>query len=273
MNPPGATDLFIAARRGLLDAMDALAEHRHALVLVGAQAIYLHTGAAPVALAEWTSDSDIAINPRELSDAPLIEVLMRRAGFAQDLVAPQPGGWISRDGIPVDLMVPDQLAGSGSRRSGRIAPHDDLATRRSTGIEAAVVDNRVMTIAALDGNDQRSVEMRVAGPAALLIAKLHKLGERQRAPRRLIDKDAHDVYRLLVATPTESLATTVRQLQADDVAGRITAQALEFLRALFAAGPDAMGARMAGRAEELVGDPPTVSAAASVLAADLLACL
>ncbi len=56
----GASEILVRARSALLDALDALAEQRSALVLIGAQAIYLHTGAAPVALAESTKDSDIS---------------------------------------------------------------------------------------------------------------------------------------------------------------------------------------------------------------------
>lgn len=37
---------YVAARRVLLDALDALGTHRKAVVLVGAQAIYLQVGAA-----------------------------------------------------------------------------------------------------------------------------------------------------------------------------------------------------------------------------------
>ena len=37
---------FVAARRVLLDALEALGAHRKAVVLVGAQAIYLHVGEA-----------------------------------------------------------------------------------------------------------------------------------------------------------------------------------------------------------------------------------
>ncbi len=59
MSPPGDADLLVAARRVLLDALDALAAHRDALVVIGAQAIYLHTGEADVALAEATKDSDL----------------------------------------------------------------------------------------------------------------------------------------------------------------------------------------------------------------------
>lgn len=181
MSQAGAADILVAARRALLDALDALAEHRSALVLVGAQAIYLHTGNAPVALAESTKDSDLAINPRQLRDDPLLEVAMRRAGFTHNASTAQPGSWLSPDGVPVDLLVPEQLAGAGSRRSGRIAPHSDRATRRVNGLEGAVIDRAPMMIAALEPSDTRTIEMNVAGPAALLVAKLHKLGEsRQR---------------------------------------------------------------------------------------------
>jgi hypothetical protein len=130
----------------------------------------------------------------------------------------------------------------------------------------------VHTIQSLDDSDRRSIEMKAAGPAALLVAKLHKLGERQDQPDRLIDKDAHDLYRLLVATDTDELAATITQLQSDELAGKATTHAVEYLRVLFADSPDAPGAMMAGRAEHLVGEPAVVSAAAA-LAADLLAAL
>ena len=43
---PGEPDpLYIAARGALLDALEALGPQRHAVILVGAQAIYLYTGA------------------------------------------------------------------------------------------------------------------------------------------------------------------------------------------------------------------------------------
>jgi hypothetical protein len=43
----------------LLDALVALEPHIDALVLVGAQAIYLHTGDADLAVAEYTTDADL----------------------------------------------------------------------------------------------------------------------------------------------------------------------------------------------------------------------
>jgi hypothetical protein len=38
---------YVAARRVLLDALTALAPHGDAVILAGAQAIYLHTAAPP----------------------------------------------------------------------------------------------------------------------------------------------------------------------------------------------------------------------------------
>src|SRR6266508_4793322 len=99
MSPPGDADILVAARSALLDALDALREQREALVLIGAQAIYLHTGAAPVALAEATKDTDLAVDPRALNDDPLLEEAMRRAGFHRNLTDPQPGSWLSPHGI------------------------------------------------------------------------------------------------------------------------------------------------------------------------------
>lgn len=257
MNASGGADPLIEVRGALLDALEALQEHRSAVVLIGAQAIYLHTGRADTALAEATKDSDLDLDPRHLAQNPLIEQAMSAAGFCRNLTSPQAGAWLSRFGIPVDLMVPEALASPGGRRGARIPPHDSKATRRAVGLEAAVIDNAPMEIAALAPGDNRRCLVNVAGPAALLIAKLHKLGERQADPRRLEDKDAHDVYRLLVAVPTEALAVTVADLRVDSLAGAVTETAIEYLSTMFAAGPGALGSAMAGRAEEGVGTPET----------------
>jgi len=242
-------------------------------VLVGAQAIYLHTGDAPTAVAEATKDSDLAVDPRVLEEDPLLDELMRRARFQRDVEHPQPGSWLSPDGIPVDLLVPERLAGPGAegRRGARIPPHAPHATRRTAGLEAAVVDHAPQTITALDESDPRRVVLEVAGPAALLVAKLHKLGERQHTPDRLVDKDAHDIYRLLVAVETAFLVERLDVLLDDDLAGEVTKRAVVFLYELFAAGPGAVGSQMAGRAEQLVGDPEAVSASVATLVADVLA--
>ncbi len=267
---PGASNAEVRARAALLDALEALGAHRDAVVLIGAQAIYIHTGEAPVALAPFTKDTDLAIDVRALRDDPRIETAMADSGFVLDPVANQPGTWMSPDGIPVDLMVPDALSQPGGRRGARIPPHASSATRRAVGIEGTVVDNQTIQIAALDPTDERTFDVRVAGPAALLVSKLHKLGERRNTPGRLLDKDAHDIYRLLVACPTNELAATLRQLRSDSLAGTVTVSALEFLDDLFASSPSALGSQMAGRAETGLGNPATVAASASALAADLL---
>src|SRR5487761_1504340 len=138
MSPPGEhPEQLIAARRALLDALAALQAHLDAIVLIGAQAIYLHTVAANIALAETTKDSDLALDARTLADTPTLDRVMQEAGFRLDTDSPQPGSWLNREGIPVDLLVPEALAGKGGRRGARIPPHSKHAARRARGLEAA----------------------------------------------------------------------------------------------------------------------------------------
>jgi len=54
---------YVAARRVLLDALFALAPHGKAVIVVGAQAVYLRTGDANLAIAPYTTDGDLVINP------------------------------------------------------------------------------------------------------------------------------------------------------------------------------------------------------------------
>ncbi|MCY4492568.1 MAG: hypothetical protein OXB92_01765 [Acidimicrobiaceae bacterium] len=265
-------DLLVQARSALLDAFETLAQHRDSVIVIGAQAVYLRAQNVSVAVAEATKDSDIVVDPRSLGDSPLIQDAMESGGFYRD-PKNQPGAWLSAAGIPVDLMVPEKLAGEGSR-GARIPPHDKHAARRARGLESAVVDNDWMVVAALDPADERSFEARVASSAALLVAKAHKIHERATdAPERLVDKDAHDIYRLLVATPTETLSSGIAHLLVDELAGETTIQAVDFLRDDFAAGPTALGSMMAGRTEEGIGAPETVALQASILASDLLKAL
>jgi len=200
---------------------------------------------------------------------------MSAAGFIQDMAGGQPGAWLNPSGVPVDLMVPEALAGTpGSQRRGaRIPPHSKTATRRAVGLEAAVVDHAPMEVAALAPGDDRRCTVEVAGPAALLVAKLHKLGERRATPRRLEDKDAHDVYRLFVAISTDDLAAAMLRLIADPLCGDVSEQAMAYLREMFASGPEALGSVMAGRAEQGIGEPATVAVSVALLSADLVAAM
>lgn len=268
-----ADDLLIRARSVLLDALTALHVHRESVVVIGAQAIYLHTGLAPVAVAEATKDSDLAIDTRTLGDDPLIEAAMTEARFYLDPARRQPGAWMSPSGIPVDLMVPEAIAGRHGRRSADVPPHVKDSMRWAAGLEATVVDHSIVQIAALSKDDPGRIAARVAGPAGLLVAKLHKITERQDQPKRLLDKDAYDIYRLLIAIDTGPLAVSLSRLIDDPLAGDVTAAALEHLLHLFAAGPEALGSAMAGRTEEGIGEPAVVAASCSALASDLLAAL
>lgn len=135
-----------------------------------------------------------------------------------------------------------------------------------------MVDNAPMQITALNPDaDPRIFTVLVAGPGALLVAKAHKLWERRSTPHRLYDKDAHDVYRLLRACRTDGLAEVLLRILADPVTTGSCEDALTYIGDLFARGPDAVGAMMAGRAETGVGDPAVVAASAAILAQDLLA--
>ena len=268
MSPYGGDSpgLLVRARAGLLDALQALEGQRDALVVIGAQAVYLRTGELDVALAPATNDSDFSLDPRLLNDDPRIEQAMRRAGF---LPSAQPGSWLREDGIPVDLMVPRKLAGSG-RRSVSIPPHDKFSARQTRGIEATLVDFDVQEITSLDLADNRSISAKVAGPAALLVAKIHKIVERPQTPIRSNDKDAHDSYRILRSVETSELRNRFLSLLNDELSQQSTMESLVYLREHFAAGPESAGSMMAGRAEAGLGDPSQVSLSVAFLAEDLI---
>jgi hypothetical protein len=82
--PVGADQqsVYIAARRVLLDALVALAPHGKAVVLIGAQAVYLHAASANLGVAAYTSDGDLGLDPDILGDETLLEEAMTAAGFS-----------------------------------------------------------------------------------------------------------------------------------------------------------------------------------------------
>ena len=235
--------LYVRARTALLDAVGALDAHRGALVLVGAQAIYLHTGDADLAVAEYTTDADFTVSPADLADAPLLADLLGAAGFTP---REHPGGWLSPDGIYVDVMVPEKLAGSGTR-GARLGAHGKRAARRAKGLEGALVDRELRTIGALDPADDRTVDLWVAGPGALLVAKVHKIAERVSAQDRVRDKDALDILRLMRATETRDLASRLQMLRDNELAREVTNEAIGLLPGLFGT-PSSAGVTMAVRA-------------------------
>ena len=261
----GPDPLYVEARIALLDAADALSEQLDAVVLVGAQAIYLHTGDADFATAEYTTDADLCVAPPDLSDTPLLAELLGARGF---FLGEHPGAWISPNGISVDLMVPEVLAGVGSR-GARLGPHGKKAARRAKGLEGALVDRERLEIASLDPGDERSIEMLVAGPAALLVAKVHKIADRAGTGDRHNDKDALDLLRLLQSTDTATLAACLARLGDHELSSAVTADALTRLATLFSR-PEAIGIRMAVRAAGPDAEDDVISASFTALTSDLL---
>lgn len=247
----------VIARNVLLDGLEALKDHHASITVVGAQAVYLRTQTAQFATAAFTSDGDLGLDPRTLDDEPLIQERLMAAGF-ELLADNQPGLWGRKEmvgdvvvPVELDLLVGAKLAGSGTR-SANIRPHDKMTARRVPGLEAAIVDRSPMTITALD-DSERSVEVNVAGPAALLVAKAHKIHDRLGNPGRLTNKDAGDVYRLMVGAPQREVISTFQALINDPLVGDVTANGLKFLREQFG-GPAAPGVALA--IEALAGDIP-----------------
>ena len=228
----------------LLDALEALAPHAPALVIAGAQAIYLRVGDGDLAVAPYTTDGDITVDPRSLAPDPTIEAAMTAAGFAPMLQGGnlEPGIWVAKALIndrevliPVDLIVPEGFAPPGGRRGARLGPHGNKAARRAIGLEAALVDNGPITVSALDPADGRSALVAVAGEAALMVAKAHKLHDRvgRGRPDRSKDKDAADVFRMMQATPAKTVSTTLAELSEHPVAGPPTLAAVSYIDELF----------------------------------------
>lgn len=136
-----------------------------------------------------------------------------------------------------------------------------------------------MVIEALDPADTRQHEIAVAGPAALLVAKLHKIHERIDDPRRnpTIAKDALDILRIHRGCTEDDLAERLNRLLAlasasDDVGratGAIAHEATGFLRSYFAT-PAARGCDLAVRAGAGTGDAEELRASLVELVRRLL---
>ncbi|MCK6575791.1 hypothetical protein L6V77_32445 [Myxococcota bacterium] len=256
---------YVEARRILLDALEALGNHRKAVVLVGAQAIYHRVGAGNLLVAPFTSDGDLALDPEVLDDEPLLAEALRAAGFT---LAVKPGTW-ARSDVQIDLMVPEALGGPG-RRSARLGPHGTEVARKAKGLEAAIVDNSVFTLDALDPTDTRAIDVAVAGLGALLVAKLHKLAEREATPARWSPKDGLDVLRILQAGELRPLGATLAGLERHAFAGPVTGEARRHLRRLFGT-RSAHGAAMAIRASVGIEEAATIAGACVALGTELLA--
>ena len=271
MTRPRALDArYVAARRVLLDALEALAPHGPAFILVGAQAVYLRTGESDLAIAPYTTDGDLALDPSLLGHEPTIATAMHNAGFTlepPDGTQSQPGIWrttVTVAGetftIPVDLVVPEAASTGQGNRGARLGAHGNRAAGRAVGLEAALVDHDHLPITALDPDDPRSLGTEVAGVAALLVAKAHKISDRvaNGRPDRQSDKDAADVYRIMQTSSPTAVAATLARLQEHPLAGAVTTQAMRHLADLFGRRAGT-GVQMAQRALRLAIDETQIA--------------
>ena len=257
---------YVLARQVLLDGLQAMGVHRDAVILVGAQAVYFHTGDADLAIPPMTTDADVALDPSRLHANPLLADAFTSAGF---VLGDNPGSWRGTSGVMIDVMVPEALSGSPGRRAAHLAVHGDRVARRAYGLETVIVDNSEHEIGALDPIDSRHYSIRIAGPAALLVAKVIKIKERLDQPRRLLPKDGLDVLRILQATDTEPLATRLVELSTDPLAGQVTRECLATLRER-GRDPDGELATLAAAAVAGLADPATIRGSFVALVEDLL---
>lgn len=219
----------------LLDALDALADQRDSLILVGAQAVYLRTGPDESSgVVNTTTDADLALDADLLSDDPELTQVLETAGFSS---GHNPGSWIGAGGVAIDIMVALHQRGAAraGARGARLPPHGNWLARITPGLEATLVDHSPMFLEALDPSDARTTALKVAGPAALLVAKAYKILERAadidsgRGRSRLRNKDAVDILRLLRGTETGDMAAGFTLHAVEEHARDVRRRGLGFL--------------------------------------------
>lgn len=286
--PLSPDPLYVAARRVLLDGLEALGTQRQAVILVGAHAVYLRVGEGDLATTPYTTDADLALDPALLREAPLLRDALRAAGFWPKAGAGGPivGSWVAAVeiggnavSVDLDLLVPAAVGGAGTR-AARLGAHGDRLARKASGLELALADNDLMAVGSLE-DDPRDFAVRVAGPAALLVSKVHKVAERLDDPRRneRIGKDALDMLRLLRGADLDAIADVLKQARSGGAATpdatlaaaiAVTVNAcLAILRAEFSR-ESARGCALAGRAAAGRDDPAVVAASLAALVQRLL---
>lgn len=145
---------------------------------------------------------------------------------------------------------------------------ESMVARRTLGFEAAIVDNDQHEIGSFTPEDGRRTWVRVAGPAALLVAKLIKIEER-RDTQRLKPKNGLDVLRLLRAMDMRHVAERLQMLLSSNVAGETVRSALAAMRA-HGARADGPIALLAGDAVRGIEDSESAMVSTAVLIEELL---
>ncbi len=212
--------------------------------------------------------------PRWAEAAPLDQSLTK-AGFwhqKKDSV----GAWVThrvtehdpRTVVCVDFLVPTSISPGKGRRAARLRGHDPRLARKVAGLEGALVDRDRVTLGALTEEDQRSFDIKVAGPAALLVSKLIKIDDRCDTPRQN-DKDALDVVRLLRGVATSDLAERMLHVANDERSSEVACRSIDLLRSLFCR-RSAAGIQMAIRSTFGLMDPDELAVSCELLASSLL---
>lgn len=226
---PVSYPLDVVRSRGLLlQVLDKLGAQKDSLVVIGAHAVIEQTQSIEdQELPESTRDSDVGVIPTLLLDLPNIEQEMRGLGL-EPANPYRPGIWglATESDLPqhqrltIDLIAPDAVAGKGTR-SADVGPHGKSVSRAS-GLELVLLDRQLMDVRSF-GPGQRPVEAYVAGHAALMCAKVHKLNDRiiesQRNPERayrLKPKDANDMWRLMRTSKPGDVRRVFDQALVDD---------------------------------------------------------
>lgn len=157
------------------------------------------------------------MNPVFVTPDPKLLDIMESIGVTPAL-PDRPGvyGYSDESSLPlaerttIDLIVPEAYAGTG-RRAARIAGQQHAASR-AVGLELAVWDRHRHTLTAIDDPTDQ-VKAWVAGPAALLVAKAHKVHERLEQvaarPDRLRPKDSGDIGLLMTVSDADDVATVM----------------------------------------------------------------
>jgi hypothetical protein len=232
----------VEARRLLLDALLALEPIRGAFVLGGGQAIDVRFGAPPFPLApsRWW-DGDLTMDAPAFDGSASPAERLRSAGLR---LRGGPGHWARAEGrlaaffghrarVRLDVVLPDEpwparLAASDPRRDGSASIMRPMVV--------TLLDAEDRLVGSLDPADDRAVRSRVAGPASLLLTKVHKLETRRKraiARRRALAsipaKDVLDVVRLLTAAD-DDLERDVERIRRDPRGRVVARESLSFLR-------------------------------------------
>jgi Nucleotidyltransferase len=236
----GAHSELSRSRNTLIQALRVLGAYRpDAIVVVGAQAVYLRTDMTGLPFPPFTRDADLALDPRILAREPPLREVLRAAGYTRRDEQPglywAPGGG-QDDGARVDLLVPEEFAMPGGRRDARLPGDNRGVARRTRGLEATLYDRDFLSIRAVD-DATNSVDAFVAGPAALIIAKAQKIVERQfDSPERVKTKDVTDVFALLRAHEPAELEARFRSLANQPEIAESVADGIAAVREVFGGG-------------------------------------